>query len=128
MTEQDYELPETHIERMDRLTMEHEQKLERERLIESGNTERARIKLRERRQETYQNVGIAFVVGLVILGIVAAIYFGSTGGTGEASKAQIEQQRESRCLDSGGGWVPDDLIVAGDSGICVFPGKVASND
>lgn len=103
----------------------HEQKMERLQLAEEHQTKRAKFELREARQETWQIVGVAFAVAVVIIAIIGAIYLGTSGPESGPSHQEIEDQREQSCIERGGGWVPDDLLIEGDNGICIYPGRVA---
>lgn len=101
----------------------HEQKMERLRLAEEEQTKRAKYKLREERQETWQIAWVGFFIAVVVIAIIAAFYFGTTGPDSAPSHDEIEHERELACIDDHGAWVPDDLIVSGDNGLCVYPGK-----
>ena len=116
-------LPRTHIEEMDFAEMKHRQAIEAQQLKEDNETKRAKYALREARQETYQIIGIAFFVAAVLIAIILA--FWNPWAPPEPEKPDTETQRETTCIENGGGWVPDDLIVQGDSGLCVYPGKQA---
>lgn len=106
----------------------HEQKMERLRLAEEHQTKRAKYSLREERQKTYVFVAGCFFAALAFLGVVAAIYFGTTGGPDGVDKNIIERDREKECLANGGGWVPRDMLAteADHEGLCVYPGKRVS--
>lgn len=106
----------------------HEQRMEQIRLSEEHKTKRAKYALREQRQKTYIFIAGCFFAALAFLGVVAAIYFGATGGPDGVDKNIVERDREKECLSNGGGWVPKDLLAAesDDAGLCVYPGKQAS--
>ena len=123
MSNDDMKLPRTHIEEMDFAEMKHRQAAEMEQIKQDGETERSKNNLRKARQETYQVVGIAFFVAVVLVAIVLA--FWNPWAPPEPDKPDTETQREATCIENGGGWVPDDLIGQGDSGLCVYPGKQA---
>lgn len=120
------ELPETHLEKMDRLEMEHNQRLEVESLKQSEQTKRVKYELRKARQDTWQVVAMTMGVAAVILAIIAAIYFHTSGPDSGPSDKQIEQQRETACIQGGGGWVPKGLLDQSAQGMCVFPGQRAT--
>lgn len=121
MSNEDMSLPRTHIEEMDFAEMKHRQELEAQRVKEDGETKRAKYRLREARQETYQFIGIGFLVAAVIITVILA--FWNPWAPPSPPEPDTETQREITCVQNGGGFVPDDLIVQGDSGLCVYPGK-----
>lgn len=121
MSNADMSLPRTHIEEMDFAEMKHRQALEEQQLREENETKRAKYRLREERQETYQVIGIAFFVAAVLIAIILA--FWNPWAPPKPAEPDNEGLREIACVENGGGFVPDDLIVQGDSGLCVYPGK-----
>ena len=64
---------------------------------------------------------------LVMLAIVGGLTYGCTQpadpNNPDRNKDQIEQIREESCIESGGGWLPEDLVATGDDGVCVYPGE-----
>lgn len=70
------------------------------------------------------NIGI-FAGLLLALALVGGFTYGCTlppdPNNPEKDKSQIEQQREQDCIAAGGGWVPEDIVVSGDDGLCVLP-------
>jgi hypothetical protein len=113
-------LPETHIERMDRLDWEHRHEMEKLQLREAEETKRAKYRLREERQETYRVIGVGFLVLVLLLAVIAWIYFSTSGDP--TPEPDTDVQREIACVDNGGVWIPDDLLTSGEP-LCVFPGK-----
>ena len=112
----------TYVEKLDFREQAHRHELERIRVQEAEETKRAKYKNAERRQETLTAWGIGFFVAAVIIAISYFIYAGVTGPDNGKS---IEQEREQACVESGGGWVPEDLLATSGQGLCVYPGKTA---
>ena len=121
-----FNLPETHIEKMDRLALEHKHQMELHKMQEVEETRREKIRRSSNRQDTYQIVGVAGAIATVIIVIVIAVW-NPWSDSPKISDKEVEHQREVACVENGGGWVPKDLLDVSDSGICVFPGKTATN-
>lgn len=121
-----FSLPETHIEKMDRLALEHKHQIELSRMAEVEETKRAKIARSAERQDTYQIIGIASAIAIVIIVIVFAVW-NPLSDAPRVSDEEVEQQRELTCIENGGGWVPKGLLDRSNAGICVFPGKKATN-
>jgi hypothetical protein len=112
----------TYVERLDFRDQAHKHEMERLRLQEAEATKREKYKNAQRRQDTLMAWGISFFVAAAVIAISWLIYKGVTGPDDGRS---IEQEREQSCVESGGGWVPKDLLDVSDSGLCVYPGKSA---
>lgn len=121
-----FDLPPTHFERLEAERLKHEQKKELAQIEADRDIKVAREMRKQERTKVLLYVGIAFVVAVVILGIVTAIYFGTTDGEG---KGAVEQKREQTCIENGGGWVPEGLLSDyADAGLCVYPGERVSSE
>ena len=122
------ELPETHIERMDRLQMEHDHRKELEQLKADRDVKVAREKRKAERSDMWKSIGIAFVIGLVVLGVVAGTIYGTTRPESPGSYKTSEAYREDQCVANHGVWVNKDLLadtVDGHS-LCLYPGRPAA--
>lgn len=100
MTSQEIEQFETHMDKMDRLAMEHKHEL----ALAQEKTKQVKIAARESRHEAILWAISIIAVVAVILGIVFAIYKGTAG---PSSEQQLEDKQISRCYDEGGEWEPD---------------------
>ncbi len=118
-----YEAEMTYVEKLDFREQAHRHEMERLRVSEAEQTKRAKYRLREERQDTYRWLGIGFFVLVLLLAVIAWIYF-STAGDPNPQPDQ-EDQREQACVQNGGGWVPKDLLDMSDHGLCVYPGQKA---
>lgn len=115
----------TFFDQMERDRQAQAAELEKTRVVQENETKRAKLAARKDTKEF-----LAIVAGVLAAAVVAVtlclVWFTDIGDDPnrppKMSDAQIEQQREQKCIDTGGGWVPDDLIVSGDSGLCVYPG------
>lgn len=117
----------TYVEKLDFREQEHRHRLAEQAANEAEQTKRAKYKLREARQETYQVAVIGFFVVTVILAVIAWIYFSTSGNPNKAPDGlSDEERREIACVESGGGYVPSDLIANSGKGLCVYPGKRAN--
>lgn len=97
---QEIEQFETHMDRMDREAQQQRHAL----AIEQEKTKQKKIEAKKDSKETFLFfVGMVSVVA-VILGIVAAIYFGTAGPSAEQ---QLRQEHIKMCFDNGGKWEPD---------------------
>lgn len=121
-----FELPETHIEKMDRLALEHKHQMELHKMQEIEETKREKIRRSANRQDTYQTIGVAAATASVLIVIVLA-FWNPWSDSPKISDKEVEHQREVACVDGGGGWVPRDILETSKSGICIFPGKTATN-
>ena len=111
----------SYVEKLDFREQEHRHAMELAAQHEAAETKRARYQKAESRHEVLTYVGIAICVAAVILGIVYAVYRGTTGPD---NSGRIEQEREQACVEAGGGWVPEDLLSdTASHGLCVFAGK-----
>lgn len=100
----------------------HRHKMESEQAYAASQVERAKYEHKTARQETFKVVGVAAVVASLIFGVVFLIWRAETGPDEGAAR---EQQREEKCVGSGGGWVPESLLATSSVGICVYPGERA---
>ncbi len=121
MSNEDMALPRTHIEEMDFAEMKHRQALEAQQIKEDGETKRAKYRLREARQETYQWIGIGFLIAAVLITIILA--FWNPWAPPEPPEKDTEYLRETTCVTNGGGWVPAEVLYNQEKGMCVYPGK-----
>lgn len=121
MSNEDMALPRTHIEEMDFAEMQHRQKAELTKIQEAELTKRAKYELREARQETYQIIGVAIAVAAVL--ITLALVWWNPWEPPSPPEPDNEGLREIACVQNGGGFVPEDLLVSGSHGICIYPGK-----
>lgn len=111
----------TYVEKLDFREQAHRHELERLREQEAEQTKRAKYKLREARQETYQIFVIGFFIVVVLLAVIAWIYFSTAGNPHKSPDSEV--QREQNCIADGGGFVPKDLLASSNHGMCVFPGR-----
>lgn len=120
----DFSLPETHIERMDRLAFERDTQERQLKIQAERDIKVAKERRKSARSGTWLGIGVAFAAAAVMIACVYAWWIDEEPVTPD-NFITSEAGREARCLDNGGGWVPDDLIVSGDSGLCVYPGRQA---
>jgi len=121
MTE-DFTIPETHIETMDRLRFEAEQQRELVQIEANRDIKVAKENRKAQRTMAWISTGIAFAVALVLTAGIWAIWIDDDPQTPEDYKTS-EAGREANCVERGGGWVPADLLDRSDHGLCVFPGN-----
>ena len=112
----------TTFERIDLMAVEHQQKMERER---EANATKIALSEKERRTERVKAVAwtITGIFFFALAAWISLLIFRTVNGTDQ--DAVVQQERETACIERGGGWVPKEMLVA-DSGLCVFPGKTAS--
>lgn len=113
---EEFELPQTHIERMDRLQFESQQENMRLRVKEDAATEREKIRHKIARQETWRYFWVGSFLVVVIIGITAAIYFGVRGPNG----VDTNHEKYMTCVNNGGSWIPDSRS---SEGFCIMQGK-----
>lgn len=127
MSTQFESLPETAIERYDRLEQEHRHALERDAANKAADLKIAKVNRSRDRQGTY--VWWAVIAGVVLLvGIVFGFFAYRSSLPAKPVAPDNEGARESQCIENGGGWVPADVLDMSDKGMCVFPGKIASQE
>jgi hypothetical protein len=121
VSDADMSLPRTHIEEMDFAEMKHRQAAELAKIQQDGETKRAKLRASEARQETYKVVAAGFFIAAVLICIILA--FWNPWAPPEAPAEDKEYLREQACVESGGGWVPDEMFYDKEKGLCVYPGK-----
>jgi hypothetical protein len=107
---------------------EQQHRFDKENLVVTAERDKyvAKMKMKESRVELYQVIGGGFLFVSLILGIITIVVFHPKGPV----RPDDEFNRETACYSNGGGWVPKDLLMSGNStsdhGLCVFPGKKVS--
>ena len=112
-----------HADRMELRQLELDAETKRIEALNEKEVRVAKERTKQDRAGAFSNIGIALVVGAVLLGIVFAIYKGTTGPEGP----DPETDREKVCMDHGGTWLPADVLGdTADKGLCVMPGQDVS--
>lgn len=122
---------ETHMDRMERERQAQVAELEKVRVVQENETKRAKLEARESTKEMLTFIGgfLAATAVLVTLGLVWWTDFGENPTQQpKISDAQIEQQREERCIDTNGGWLPADTFSGSypEHGMCIYPGRTVT--
>lgn len=100
MSSQEIEQFETHMDRMERERQAQASNL----AIEQERTKRAKIEARSSRHEAVVWVFACISAAAVVLGIIAAIFFGVDGPSAE----QVQRQEHiEMCYERGGTWEPE---------------------
>lgn len=121
--DQSYELPMTHIERMDLEQLRHQQNKELAQIQADRDIKVAKEERKADRSEMWMVIGIATAIAAVLITCAYAWWIDEEPVTQESYKTS-EAYREERCVESGGGWIPKDMLVDyADQGLCVYPGK-----
>ena len=111
----------TYVEKLDFREQEHRHAMELQVAKEAAETKRAKLRRSEARQDTLKWVGIAALAAAAFVALVYFIWLGTSGP--EPTLPTSEERRETACIESGGGWVPEDLLEdTAEHGICVHPG------
>lgn len=121
VSNEDMTLPRTHIEEMDFAEMKHRQAKELAQIDQDGQSKRARLRVSEARQQTWQIVSVGFFLAAVSITIV--LVFWNPWAPPKPAGPDNEGLREIACVENGGGFVPEDLLAVGSRGLCVYPGK-----
>ena len=100
-----YDLPPTHMERLDLAKLEHEQNLECIRVTKEHDLKIERQKTARSRHEIFVTAAIAIAVAAVLLGIVGAITYGTTRPDTISPEDQLRQDRYSACVAAKGTWI-----------------------
>lgn len=118
-------LPLTHIERMDemRFKAEHEKELER---IKSDRDVKVAKERRKEERAPYLLGSIAAVCIATVLGLCIYGWWIDEEPVTPEQFSTSEAGREQRCIENGGGWVPEDILANSSKGMCVFPGQKVS--
>lgn len=123
-----FDLPMTHIERMDLEEMRHRQAKELAEIHARTAEVVAKERRKEERTEMWIWIGVSAAIAAVLITCVYAWWIDEEPKTPEDYK-NTDAYREQVCLDNGGGWIPKDLLYDGnggsDRGLCVYPGKRA---
>lgn len=116
----------TEYEKEERAQAAHQREMEKLAAQERVEKVKAEALVKTKRAEMRPFSIGTIAAMLVVLALVAAFTYGCTRpadpNNTEQDKSQIEQQREIACIDAGGGWIPEDMLVNGDDGQCIFPG------
>lgn len=121
--DQTFDLPPTHMERIDLAELKHEQEMEKLRLVQSEETKRKRLDTAASRHEVYITTAIASAIAVVLLGIVGAITYGTTRPEAPNNKEAFRQEQYKACVAAKGSWIaPSDYT----EGYCIAEGKVAT--
>lgn len=116
------ELPETHIERMDRLQFEADQRVK----LATIEADRSKYNAKQSRKTARKEILIWSVVvtaiAAVLMTFIYAIWI-DVDPKSEQDYKTTEAYREEQCINAGGGWVPGKLLESYDQGMCVYPGK-----
>lgn len=119
---------ETHMDRMERERQAQEAELARVKVEQEAQTKRAKMNARESTKE-FAAYCVGFLAAAAVLITLAIVFWTDLGENPEVkpkvSDAQVEQQREERCIDTGGGWLPKDTFNGRypDNGMCFYPGQ-----
>lgn len=119
---------ETHLDRMDRERQTQEAEHKRIALVQENETKRAKLQARESTKEMLMYVG-GFLCAAAVLITLALVFWTDLGENPQqqpkVTEEMVEQQREERCIDTGGGWLPADTFSGSypDSGMCIYPGQ-----
>lgn len=123
-------LPETHIERMDRLAFDAAQEEKRLRIQADRDIAVARERRKEARAPYLMGAVFAVAVAGLLFSLVYAWWIIPDPPKTPEDYRSTEAGREQACIGRGGGWVPKDLLRSGnggsDHGMCVFPGQRAN--
>lgn len=106
MSSQEIEQFETHMDKMDRLTTQHKHEL----ALAQEETKRAKIAARANRNETIVYMFSILAAAAVVLGILAAIFFGVRGPSAEE---MLRQEQIKMCTEAGKDWVPEQKTAEG---------------
>lgn len=100
-----------------RREQQHRHEMELQQEITKREILKSKHSLRSDRVVVWVTLAIAGAVAAAISVITIAIYHGDKNGNVEDVRfAQIEQQRETQCVDSGGAWVPASALADPASG------------
>jgi len=122
---------ETHLDRMDRERQAQEAELAKTRLVQENETKRAKLAARESTKEMLIYI-VGFLAAAAVLATLALVFWTDFGENPEqqpkVTGEQVEQQREERCIDTGGGWLPADTFSGSypDQGMCIYPGRTVT--
>lgn len=121
------QLPETHIERMDRLMFESQKAKELEQVRADQAVKVAKERRKAERSKMWVGIVIALVAGGIVFSLVYAWFIIPDPPQTPEDYRTSEAGREQTCFDNGGGWVPKEILRDGsgasDHGMCIFPGK-----
>ena len=132
MSEKEFDTYEPHFDRMERERQAQEADHRKTLAVQEHETKRAKLAARESTKEMLIYIGgfLAAAAVLVTLGLVWWTDLGENPTQEpKVSDAQVEQQREERCIDTGGGWLPKNTFSGSypDSGMCIYPGQTATD-
>lgn len=117
----------SHDEDMERIRLEHENRMAESREQTRREIQTYKERNKQNRVPIITSVVICCAIVVVIYVVTVAIRADGREKNRDAPlERQTELTRETQCLDDGGGWLTEEMVV-GDKGLCVFPGKDKTN-
>lgn len=101
---------ETHMDRMERERQAQEHAL----AVEQERTKQAKIAAKSDTKETFLFSFMSLAAAAVVLGIIAAIFFGVRGPSAEQ---QQRQEQIQMCYEQGKDWIPEQST--GEGGVVI---------
>lgn len=118
-----FDLPPTHMERIDLAELKHTQEMEKLKLEQTEETKRQKLVTAASRHEVYITAAICTAAAAVLLGIIGAITYGTTRPEAPNNKEAFRQEQYKTCVAAKGTWIaPSDYT----EGYCIAEGKVAT--